>query len=113
MFITPAYAQDAAAQPGFFASLIPFLLMAVVFYFLLIRPQQQARKRHSEMVAGVKRGDQVVTAGGILGKVTRSGEGDECTVEIAEGVQVTVVKQTLTDVRSRTKPAEVKAKDKA
>lgn len=104
MLFSSAYAQTAgtAAQgPGLIGSLIPFLLMGLVFYFLLIRPQQQQRKKHLAMVAGVKRGDTVLTAGGILGKVVRAPDGDECTVEIAEGVQVTVVKQTLTDVRPR------------
>ena len=102
MFFSTAYAQDAAvAGPSPLASLIPFLLMGLVFYFLLIRPQQQQRKRHLEMVSTIKRGDQVVTAGGLLGKVVRAGDGPEITVEIAEGVQVSVVRATLTDVRGR------------
>ena len=101
MFISTAYAQDAVAGPSPIASLIPFLLMGLVFYFLLIRPQQQQRKRHMEMVSSIKRGDQVVTAGGLLGKVVRAGDGPEVTVEIADGVQVTVVRATLTDVRGR------------
>lgn len=104
MFFSSAYAQTAGAAPagpGLIGSLIPFLLMGLVFYFLLIRPQQQQRKKHLEMVSAVKRGDTVLTAGGILGKVVRAPDGDECTVEIAEGVQVTVVKQTLTDVRPK------------
>ena len=102
MFFSTAYAQDAAvAGPSPIASLIPFLLMGLVFYFLLIRPQQQQRKRHLEMVSSIKRGDQVVTAGGLLGKVVRAGDGPEVTVEIAEGVQVTVVRATITDVRGR------------
>ena len=102
MFLSSAAAaQPAAVPPGpsLLTNLIPFLLMGVVFYFLLIRPQQQQRKKHLEMVQAVKRGDTVLTAGGILGKVVRAPDGDECTVEIAEGVQVSVVKQTLTDVR--------------
>ena len=103
MFLSTAYAQDAApAAPSAFSSLIPLLLMGLVFYFLLIRPQSQARKRHLAMVSSVKRGDQVVTAGGLLGKVVRAGaDSDECVVEIADGVQVTVVKATLTDVRGK------------
>ena len=102
MFFSTAYAQDAAvAGPSPIASLIPFLLMGLVFYFLLIRPQQQQRKRHLEMVTSIKRGDQVVTAGGLLGKVVRAGDGPEVTVEIADGVQVTVVRATITDVRGR------------
>ena len=103
MFFSSAYAQEAGAAgtPSLIANLIPFLLMGLVFYFLLIRPQQQQRKKHMAMVQAVKRGDTVLTAGGILGKVVKAPEGDECTVEIAEGVQVNVVKATLTDVRPK------------
>ena len=103
MFFSSAHAQGAAAPPGpsLIANLIPFLLMGLVFYFLLIRPQQQQRKKHLEMVSAVKRGDTVLTAGGILGKVVKAPDGDECTVEIADGVQVSVVKATLTDVRPK------------
>ena len=102
MFFSTAYAQDAAVPgPSPLAQLIPFLLMGLVFYFLLIRPQMQQRKRHMAMVEGIKRGDQVVTAGGLLGKVVRAGDGPEVTVEIAEGVQVSVVRATITDVRGR------------
>lgn len=101
MFVTPAYAQDAVTAPNPFLQFIPLVLMGVVFYFLLIRPQQQARKRHAAMVAAVGRGDEVVTAGGLLGKVVRAPDGPECTVQIADGVVVTVVKATLTDVRGK------------
>ncbi|MEL6871975.1 MAG: preprotein translocase subunit YajC [Pseudomonadota bacterium] len=85
---------------------IPFLLIMVVFYFLLIRPQQQQRKKHLEMVEGVKRGDEVVTAGGLVGKVTKVGEGAEVTIRLAEGVEVTAIKATLSDVRGKTEPAK-------
>ena len=105
MFLSSAYAQDAAAAPapggGFPSIIIMYLLIGLVFYFLLIRPQSQARKKHLEKVTAVKRGDEVVTAGGLLGKVTKSMDGDECLVEIADGVQVRVVKATLTDVRGK------------
>ena len=101
MFFSTAYAQDAVPGPSPLAQIIPFLLMGLVFYFLLIRPQMQQRKRHMAMVDGIKRGDQVVTAGGLLGKVVRAGDGPEVTVEIADGVQVTVVRATITDVRGR------------
>ena len=100
MFISTAYAQDAAGG-GSILFIFPYLLIGVIFYFLLVRPQQQQRKRHMEMVSSIKRGDQVVTAGGLLGKVVRAGDGPEVTVEIADGVQVTVVRATLTDVRGR------------
>ena len=106
MFISSAYAQaaePAAANPLF--QLAPLILIFVIFYFLLIRPQQQARKKHMEMVSNVRRGDTVVTAGGVIGKVTKVLEGDEIMVELAENVNVKVVKQTLSDVRSKSQPA--------
>ena len=72
MFITPAYAQAGGAGGGdFFVQLLPILLMIVIFYFLLFRPQQQRMKAHQEMVANIRRGDTVVTAGGLIGKVTK------------------------------------------
>ncbi len=106
MFISPAFAQAAepAAQNPLF-TMAPFILIFVIFYFLLIRPQQQARKKHAEMIANVRRGDVVVTAGGIIGKVTKVLEGDEIMVELAENVTVKVVKQTLSDVRTKPQPA--------
>lgn len=108
--ISSAAAQGAAPAPGgsIIDMLIPMGLMFIVFYFLLIRPQQQARKKHTEMVAGIKRGDTVVTAGGLVGKVTKAGDDPEITVEIAEGVAVKVIRSTLTDVPSRTEPADEK-----
>jgi preprotein translocase subunit YajC len=116
MFFSSALAQAPGAAPqapGIFESfIIPMALMFVVFYFLLIRPQQNARKKHQEMINNVKRGDTVVLAGGIVGKVTRASDGPEVQVEIAEGVQATVVKATISDVRSRTEPAEKKTEKK-
>ena len=84
--------------------LFPFILIFVVFYFLLIRPQQQRMKAHRELIEGLRRGDEVVTQGGILGKVTRISDG-EATVEISDGVRVKVIKSTITEVRTRTEPA--------
>jgi preprotein translocase subunit YajC len=106
MLVSPAYAQ--AGSPGQvnpLLSLAPFIFIFVIFYFLLIRPQQQARKKHMEMVANVRRGDVVVTAGGIVGKVTKVLEGDEIMVELAENVAVKVLKSTLSDVRTKSQPA--------
>lgn len=106
MFITPAFAQaaPATAQNPLYM-LIPWVLIFVIFYFLLIRPQQAARKKHMEMVANVKRGDTVVTSGGIIGKVSKVLEGDEIMVELADNVSVKVIKSTLSDVRSKAAPA--------
>jgi preprotein translocase subunit YajC len=101
MFITPAYAQAAGGGGGdFLISLIPIILMLVIFYFLVLRPQQQRMKAHQEMVNNIKRGDGVVTAGGLVGKVTRAKEGDaEIEVELAENTRVKVVRGTIADVR--------------
>jgi preprotein translocase subunit YajC len=106
MFISPAYAQAAgAAAPNPLIQLAPFILVFIFFYFLIIRPQQQARKKHMEMIANVRRGDVVVTSGGLIGKVSKVLEGDEVKVELADNVVVTVVKSTLTDIRSKPAPA--------
>jgi preprotein translocase subunit YajC len=86
MFITPAYAQAAGAaggSGGFLASMLPLIAIFVIFYFLLIRPQQKRAKEHKLMVQTLRRGDQVVTSGGMLAKVTKVSEGDEIEVEIA------------------------------
>jgi preprotein translocase subunit YajC len=106
MFISPAYAQaaGAATQPNPLLSLAPFIMIFVVFYFLLIRPQQQARKKHMEMLTNVRKGDVVVTSGGIVGKISKLLEGDEVMVEIADGVSIKVVKSTLADVRTKPTP---------
>lgn len=107
MFATPAYAQaagDAGAMGGF-AGIIPFILMFVIFYFLLIRPQQKRMKEHRQMVANLRRGDHVITAGGLHGKVTRVMEEDEAELQIAEGVKVKIVKSTIAQVVSKTEPA--------
>ncbi len=103
MPISPAYAQSAGGG-DLFTGLLPLIIIFVVFYVLLIRPQQRKVKRHREMVEAVRRGDVVVTGGGIVGKVTKVGETDDITVEIAEGIRVQVVKGTLSDVRSKTEP---------
>jgi len=103
MFISPAYAQAAApAAANPLLSLAPMIFIFVIFYFLLIRPQQAQRKKHMEMVANVRRGDEVVTAGGIIGKVTKVLDENEIMVALDDNVTVKVVKATLTDVRNKT-----------
>ncbi len=104
MFVTPAYAQ-AAGGAGAFTSFIPLILIFAIMYFLLIRPQQKKLKDHNAMVAAVRRGDQVVTQGGLLGKVSKVKDDNEIEVEIANGVKVRVVKSTLAQVISKTEPA--------
>ena len=102
MFITPAFAQAVEpAAPNPLVSLAPMIFIFVIFYFLLIRPQQHARKKHSEMVSNVRRGDVVVTAGGVVGKVTKVLDDAEVMVELADNVVVKVVKSTLSDVRTK------------
>ena len=108
MFISNAYAQGAAGAGdggmGGLVMLIPYALIFIVFYFLLIRPQQQARKRHMDMVAQLKKGDMVVTSGGLIGKV-KSVQDDEVRVELAPNVDVRVVRGTIAEVRGKTEPA--------
>ena len=107
MLISPAYAQAAGAPANdIFVSMMPLLLIFVVFYFLLIRPQQSRAKAHQQMVDNLKRGDQVVTGGGIFGKVTRVEAGEATViVEIAPNTQVKVARSTITEVIGKPQPA--------
>jgi preprotein translocase subunit YajC len=106
MFISEAFAQTAGAPGGgsIITALLPWIFIILIFYFLLIRPQQKRLKAHQAMVHAVKRGDTAVTAGGIVGKVTKVGD-NEITVEIADKVRVQVIKSTLSDVRVKGEPA--------
>jgi len=107
MFVTPAYAQAASGggEAAAFTSFVPLILIFAIMYFILIRPQQKKLKDHKAMVEGLRRGDQIVTQGGILGKVTKVKEDGEIKVEIAEGVKVRVVRSTIAQVVSKTEPA--------
>ncbi len=114
MFVSPAFAQAAgdAAAPGLFESLIPFLLIFVVFYFLLIRPQQKKAKDHKSMQSSIRRGDKVITNGGIMGSVVRIKEDEGfLEVEIAEGVKVKVDRNMVFGVVSKTEPADKVSND--
>jgi preprotein translocase subunit YajC len=113
MFVTPAYAQAAGgAAAGFdLFSLLPLILIFVVFWFLLIRPQQKKMKQHREMIAAIRRGDRVLTAGGIIGTVTKFFGETELQVEIAEGVRVKVARSTISEVLAKTEPAKSAAAD--
>jgi preprotein translocase subunit YajC len=102
MFATPAYAQAAgAAGPSgataFFLQMAPLGLIFIIFWFLLIRPQQQKMKQHRAMIDAVKKGDSVVTGGGLIGKATKV-EAEIVEVEIAQGVKVKALKSTLSDI---------------
>jgi preprotein translocase subunit YajC len=93
------FAQEAdGVQGNAFASLLPLIFIFAIFYFLLIRPQQKRFRAHQDMVAAVKKGDNVVTGGGFVGKITRVADDAHVMVEIAPGVEVKVVKTTLTSV---------------
>ncbi len=86
--------------------LVPFVLIFVIMYFLIIRPQQRKAKDHQEMLKNVRRGDQVVTSGGIVGKVTKATDDADLEVEIADGVRVKVARGMIADVRSKGEPVK-------
>ena len=106
--ITPAFAQGALAPGGdMILQFVPFVLIFVIMWFLIIRPQQRRVKEHREMINNVRRGDTVVTTGGIVGKVTRvADEATELEVEIADGVKVKVVRGMIAEVRTRGEPVK-------
>lgn len=107
MLVTPAYAQAAGGGGDIFTSLvIPMVLIFGIMYFLLIRPQQKKLKEHQAMIDALRRGDQVVTAGGVVGKVTKVRDDAEIEIEISSGVVVRVMKHTIATVRSKTEPAD-------
>jgi preprotein translocase subunit YajC len=117
MLISPAFAQAAGAGGGagglgaLLQGPLPLLLAFVlIFYIFIIRPQNKRAREHREMVANLRRGDTVVTAGGIIGKVATAPDEREAVLEIADGVRVRVVKSTITEVRGKGRPAETEAK---
>ena len=95
--INYAHAQAAAQQPSMLASFIPLILIFLIFYFLLIRPQQKKQKEHKVLLDSIQRGDEILSSGGILGKVVRA-DNDKLTVEIAKGVNVIIIRSTVADV---------------
>lgn len=96
-FISSAHAQDAAAQPGGLMSFLPLIIIFVIFYFLLIRPQMKRAKEHKQLVSALSKGDEVVTNGGVLGRITDVGE-SFVTLELTEGVQVKLQKHAVASV---------------
>ncbi len=105
MFITPAWAQaSGGGAAGGLLQILPFIAIFAIMYFLIIRPQQKRLKQHQEMVEALTRGDTVVTAGGLIGKVVKVTSDDELLVELASDVRVKVVRQTISEVRTRGKP---------
>ena len=95
--INNAHAQAAAQQPSMLASFIPLILIFLIFYFLLIRPQQKKQKEHKILLDSIQRGDEILSSGGILGKVIKV-DNDKLTVEISKGVNVTIIRSTVADV---------------
>lgn len=113
MFVTPALAQAApsAAAGGtdFLIQLLPFLLIFVIMYFLILRPQQKRVKTHQEMVKNVRRGDTIVTAGGIIAKVTKVMDDNEIQIEIADNVRARLSRSMISEVRAKGEPVKTDA----
>lgn len=103
----PAFAQAAPAGGGamdIFTSLMPILLLVVIFWFLIFRPQQKRAKAQQAMLSAIRRGDTIVTTGGLVGKVTKAVDGEDLEVEIAPSTKVKVVRHMVADVRSKSEP---------
>ena len=116
MFVSPAFAQAAGQAGGItgeLGSFLPLIAIFAVFYFLMIRPQQKRMKQHKEMLGQLRRGDRVVTSGGILGTVNKVVDDKEVVVEIAEGVRVRVLRATIQDIVSKTEPVAAEAEKPA
>jgi len=109
--ITPAFAQSAGSAGGgdMLIQLVPFILIFVIMWFLIIRPQQRRVKAHQEMIKNVRRGDTVVTSGGLVAKVTKVVDDGEIEVEIAEGVKARLVRGMISEVRSKSEPVKTEA----
>ena len=106
-FVEPAYAQGAGgAGGGMASSLLMMVLIFGIFYFLMIRPQQKKLKEHKAMVDALRRGDQVVTQGGIIGKVAKVKDDNEIDIEVATDVKVRVVRSTIVQVLNKTEPSD-------
>ena len=98
--INQAFAQSATQQPSMLASFIPLILIFFIFYFFLIRPQQKKQKEHKKLLESIKRGDEILTSGGIVGKVIKAEE-EKLTVEISNGVNVILYRSTVADVLNK------------
>lgn len=108
MFITPAFAQAAGASDtnSMLMSLLPFALIFVIMYFLILKPQQKKLKDHQELVKNIRRGDTVVTNGGLVGKVTKVVDDDQVEIEISDGVRIRQMRQMISGVRTKGEPAK-------
>jgi preprotein translocase subunit YajC len=107
MFVTPAYAQASPfGGDSILVQLLPFILIFVIMYFLILRPQQKRAKEHQELVKNLRRGDTVITSGGLMGKVTKVVDDDQIEVEIADGVRVRQVRSMVSGVRAKGEPVK-------
>ena len=107
MLITPAFAQAAGGDAtSMITSLLPFALIFVIMYFLILRPQQKRVKDHAELVKNLRRGDTIVTRGGLVGKVTKVVDDDQVEMEIADGIRIRQMRQMISAVRSKGEPAK-------
>ena len=106
MFVTPAFAQGSSPFGGdnMLIQLLPFVLIFVIMYFLILRPQQKKTRDHQELVKNLRRGDTVITSGGLVGKVTKVVDEDQIEVEIADGVRVRQVRSMVSGVRAKGEP---------
>ena len=112
MFISPAYAQLGGAGDSF-GMFVPLILIFVVFYFLMIRPQQKKQKSHREMIGALRRGDRIVTNGGLIGSISRVANDNELIVEVASGVKVRVLRSMIAELLSKPQPVRRRAKQEA
>ena len=115
MLITPAFAQAAGAAGdtnSMLMSLLPFALIFVIMYFLILRPQQRKVKEHNDLVKNVRRGDTVITNGGLVGKVTKVVDDEQIEIEVGEGVRIRQMRQMISGVRTKGEPAKDKGDTK-
>jgi preprotein translocase subunit YajC len=114
MFITPAFAQNPLSglfggggdSASMITSFMPLILIIVIMYFLILRPQQRKVKQHQELIKALRRGDTVITNGGLIGKVTKVVDDDQIEVEVADGVRVRQMRSMVSDVRAKGEPVK-------
>lgn len=107
MLVTPAYAQASPlGGDSILMQLLPFVLIFVIMYFLILRPQQKRAKEHQELIKNLRRGDTVITSGGLMGKVTKVVDDEQIEVEIADGIRVRQVRSMISGVRAKGEPVK-------
>ena len=108
MFVTPAFAQAAGPLGGdsLLVTMLPFVLIFVIMYFLILRPQQKRVREHADLVKNLRRGDTVITSGGVVGKVTKVVDDEQIEVELAEGFKIRQMRQMIAEVRAKGEPVK-------